>query len=82
MTKTIRDNFTGLESDDDESIGFTFVERNGQNLFKWEGDVDTKYFFNEVLGKMVKPPRKQVWVRLSKDEVEKQGRKGYWEKVQ
>ena len=82
MTKTIRDNFTGLEADEDESWEFQFVDRNDhRGLIKVEGDI-TKSGFLELYGKMVKKPKYQIWIKAVKDSTGKQITGGYWQKLE
>lgn len=82
MTKETRDNLDGLVYDEDETMGFTFIDRNHPSGFvKVEGDISREGFL-KLYNTMVKKPKYQVWVRATEQEKEKNPNiKGHWEKL-
>ena len=82
LTKEVRDNFDGLTYDEDETMAFTFVDRNDPRGFvKVEGDIHKEGFLN-LYGTMVKKPKYQVWVRATEEEKKLNPNiKGHWEKL-
>lgn len=85
MTKTVRDNYTGLEADELDAVEFQIMDRDGGGkgqLWKLEGDMERSYFLREHLAKMVKKPKWQRWVKAKKDSDGKTITAGYWERVE
>ena len=83
MTKEVRDNFDGETYDEDDTMGFTFIDRNDPRGFvKVEGDISRAGFLNLYSG-MVKKPKYQLWVRATEEEKNANPSvKGHWEKLQ
>lgn len=80
MTKEIRDNFDGLNYDEDVSWEFTFFNRHDPRGFiRVQGDVNEKKFL-ELYSSMVKKPKYERYVKKSEDE---DGNEiaGHWEKL-
>ena len=82
MTKEVRDNFDGLTYDEDETMGFTFVDRfDPRGFIKVEGDI-SKSGFLKLFESMVKKPKYQRWVKATDEEKAKdKSVKGHWEKI-
>lgn len=82
MTKEVRDNFDGLSYDEDESLEFTFVDRNlngKQELGRVHGDISREGFL-KLYQSMVKKPKWERWVKAVYADGKLQ-QKGYWEKI-
>ena len=82
MTKEVRDNFDGMTYDEDESLEFTFSDRNfngKQELARIHGDISREGFL-KLLGSMVKKPKWERWIKAVYEDG-KLKTKGYWEKV-
>ena len=81
LTKTVRDNLTGLEIDEDESVSLQMIDRENNKLTKVEFDMSREAWLTMYKGFVKKAPY-QVWVKATEDEKAKdKNAKGHWEKL-
>ena len=81
LTKTVRDNMTGLEVDEDESVALQMIDRENGKLKKCEFDIARPAWL-EMYKNFAKKPPYQVWVKATDDEKAKdKNAKGHWEKL-
>ena len=80
MTKTIRDNVSGLEVDADEAVELSMIDRADGKLVKVELDMSRESWL-EFYGRMVRKPPYQQWVKHDETEKKETGKTGHWQKL-